>query len=478
VRSTAAATAVALLLFQLGCREAPPPVPAAKNEAPSHVSEIEFASTAYVPIAGGSPEPPARLPPARACREAAPSYDRVDPRAGQVNGKLIQGAEGLRRLRRAWGDALVVVRGGDFTGADLRGARLHNLCFLETKFAGSDWRGVRAPGIGFLSSDLTGARLQGARMPRILIGQPHLERVDATGADFSDGSVSGNAMGSWEGLRLDRAVLRRFRFDCGRTQGDQCVPSGGGPYVSFRGADLREAQIDTYWGDSDWRGARLAGTQVSPYQLTQLASARIEGPLIVRENEAKATLSTAEYRRLRSHISNYDPPGTFLKGSRPAWLRPGATFLLAAPPIELDPAARKSPLYRRLLPVLVEGASSVLLVKVRRNGRIDVSGSAVGGNGHMCSLDGINLRFDRSSGWFVGEDQGDQSFGAPAPERPVPIVAFSSDRADIYENGHPWGEKDWGFSHFGLCGARAGFSRMIRLPLSAAEAGRLYRTWD
>ena len=111
-------------------------------------------------------------------------------------------------------------------------------------------------------------------MPGILIWEPHLERADATGADFSDGSLSGNAMGSWEGLRLDRADLRRFRFDCGRTQENQCVTSYGGPAISFRGADLREAQIDTYWGDTDWRAARLAGTQVSLRQLLQLKPAR------------------------------------------------------------------------------------------------------------------------------------------------------------------------------------------------------------
>jgi hypothetical protein len=83
-----------------------------------------------------------------------------------------------------------------------------------------------------------------------------------------------------------------------------------------------------------------------------------------------------------------------------------------------------------------------------------------------------------SPGWLVGEDQGDQSTGTPPPDHPVPIVAFSDDRADGDENGHPWRDQDWeGFLHSGLCGARAGFDRMTRLPLSSEQAKWLYLAW-
>jgi uncharacterized protein YjbI with pentapeptide repeats len=451
-------------------RPAPPPTEAR--------AELVEDLRAPIPITGASPEPPARLPPARACQAAKASGRSIDELPGQVDGALVRGAEGLRKLRRNWKDALVVVRGGDFSGADLRKLRLHNLCFVGTKFTGSDWRGTRAAGIGFLWSDLTGARMQGARMPNILIDAPDLAKVDATGADFSDGSLSGNAMGSWEGLRLDRADLRRFRFYCGRTQDDQCVANQSGPGISFRGADLREAWIETYWGKTDWRGARLGRTQVSLRQLLDLAPARIDRPLVVREAKSKMALSPAEYRWLRRHMSESESLPDSLKGSRPAWMQPGTATLLAAPAIGLDPAARASPIYRRMLPVLVEGSSSVLLVEVRRHGRIDVEGSATGGNAHACSLVGRNLRHDRATGWFVGTDQGDQGTGAPPPDHPMPIVAFSDDRVDVYEQGHPWEDKDWiGFLHFGLCGARASFARMIRLPLSPAQAKWFYRAW-
>jgi hypothetical protein len=460
-------------------RMAPPPAPAAKPAPPAELSRYLIPDSLIPPpITGGSPEPPALLPPAGSCRDAAPYYDSADRLPGQVNGKLVKGAEGLRRLRRAWGDSLIVLRNGDFAGADLRGIRLHNICFVETHFAGSDWSGARAPGIGFITADLTGAKLRRARMPQLRIHNPYLARVDATGADFSDGILSGNGLGSWEGLRLDGADLSRFSFRCRPVQGEQCVANQSAPAISFRGANLRDAKVDTYPGEADWTGARLSRTQVGLWQLLELAPARIAGPLILREAEAKGILAPAEYRWLHRHISRHEWPEKPLKGARPAWMKPGAQALFATAPIKFDPIARASPIYRRILPVLVEGAWSVLLVKVRRNGRIDIAGGAVGGNAHSCSLGGRNLRLEGSTGWFVGEDQGDGSFGARPPERPMPLVAFSGEQAEVYEGGDPPSELDWGFSHFGLCGARARFERMIRLPLSGDQAKRLYDTWD
>jgi hypothetical protein len=65
----------------------------------------------------------------------------------------------------------------------------------------------------------------------------------------------------------------------------------------------------------------------------------------------------------------------------------------------------------------------------------------------------------------------------PAPDRSLPTVALSDDRAND-ESGHPSQDKDWkGLLHFGLSGARAGFDRMVRLPLSPAQAKWLYRAW-
>jgi uncharacterized protein YjbI with pentapeptide repeats len=423
------------------------------------------------PPTGGSPDPPSLLPPARACQGAASSWASLDALPGQVDGNRIKGAQGLRELRRAWGDALVVVRNGDFSGADLRGARLHNICFVGTKFVGSDWRGARARGIGFYYSDLSDARLQGARMPDILISSPQMARTDATGADFSGGLLSGHAIGTWEGLRLDKADLRRFRFGCGKTQEDQCVSYWR--RVSFRGADLRHAHLDTHWGDADWTGARLSGSLVSLRQLPALAKARIEGPLIVREDMAAVRLSAAEFGWLRRHIALDDPFSRVDPQHRPGvgpWMKPGRSALFVALPLQFDAAARASPLYRRLRPAIVAGAASYVHVKVARDGTVRVEGHALGANAHWCTVSGPPLRLDRATGWYSGPAEAPPG-GVGRWRGPLrPVLRLWGDQAEIYRDGHPRE-----FNDYFTCGARAFFYEMTRIPFPAAAAKRLWQ---
>ena len=474
-RGAARLASLPILLVAAACGRPPPEAPKqeiAKQEVAEAVHKIPEPPPS--PPAGGSPEPPKRLPQARTCKAGLAAEGDIERLPGQVNGTLVDGAEGLTRMRRAWGDALIVVRGGSFAGADLRGAALHNMCFVLTNLTGSDWRGARARGVGFVYSDLTGARLEEARMQHIRILDPYLERVDAAGADFSDGSLSGRAFGSWKGLRLDGADLRRFRFACGVMQDDQCVANHSGPAISFKGADLRGAEVDTYWGETDWTSARLADTHVDLRQLRQIGRARVEGPLVVREGEAAVTLSPAEVRWLRGHLFEREEMAQPLKGTRPRWMRPGAIAIFAAPPIRFDTTARASALYRRMLPVVSEGAKSLLLVVVRPGGSIDVSGSAMGANAHLCSVDGNNLRYDARTGWFVGTAQPSGGSGGPRPPRPVPLVAFTGEEAEVFEKGRPDPKEEPGFLHFGLCGARAEFERMLRLPVGPAEARRIY----
>jgi hypothetical protein len=401
----------------------------------------------------------------------------VDKWPGQVNGALVRGAEELRRLRRDWGDALVVVRGGDFSGADLRGAGLRNICFVETKFVRSDLSGADGAGIGFLRADLSGAKLVGATLVHVVIDNPYMKGVDAAGADLSDGRMSGSSFGTWEGLRLDRARLRGFRFDCLPIQGESCVDRTGP--ISFRGADLRGAWIDGYWGDGDWHGARFDDTRVSLRQLLALGSIGKTGSLLVYENPARVRLSAAEYEWLRRHIGRRGDLLPVDSDRRPvtrppAWLRPGVEALFAAPVIDFDAEARRSRLFRRLLPAIVAGAISYVRVKVDARGRIDASGSALGGNGHMCGLGARHLRLGRS-GWYSGVAEPPDGAYKP-PHIPVPVLRFRGDRAEVYERGHPSDEASLrnGFDFLASCGARAGFEEMIRVPYPPGGAHRLW----
>jgi uncharacterized protein YjbI with pentapeptide repeats len=401
-----------------------------------------------------------------------------------VNGALVKGAAGLLKLRRDWGEALIVLRGGDFRGADLRGARIHNICFAGTDLSGSDWRGARGQGLGFLHSELAGAKLSGASLPGVIFVGPQLERVDATGADLSGGVITGNALGTWEGLRLDRADLRGFRFDCGRTQADQCVSYWRA--VSFRGADLRGAEIDGFWGDADWRGARLGRTVVSARQLLQLGRARIAGSLTVRErsfewpSEASVTLSPREYAWLRPHIEPYSQEQEIddrWPARAESWMAPGTIARFIAPPILLDRTARSSDLYRRLLPVLTVGATSALLVKVKPDRSLEAHGQSVGSNAHACGLAASRLTMDRRTGWYSAPHSPWREDPPRYAGRPMPVLRFRGDRAEVYLHGIPgWGSPDSDPRHsdYVTCGARAWFVPMIRVPISRREALRLW----
>jgi uncharacterized protein YjbI with pentapeptide repeats len=159
----------------------------------------------------------------------------------------------------------------------------------------------------------------------------------------------------------------------------------------------------------------------------------------------------------------------------PAWARPGAAALFVAPPVQFDAAFRAGPLYARLIPVLIGAAWSHAVVRVRANGRIDASGEALGANGHSCSLGGERLRFDPATGWYSGPQQSGPDVPAPWRTRPMPVLLLWGSRAEVYANGHSGegGEGDPRRSDYASCGARAGFSEMIRIPASAAEIARI-----
>jgi uncharacterized protein YjbI with pentapeptide repeats len=389
-----------------------------------------------------------------------------------VNGALVNGAEGLRKLRADWGDALIFVRGGTFDRAELREARLHNICFVGSSLAGSDWRGAQAAGVGFLWSDLTGGTLAGAKMAGITFSDLKLERVDARGVDFSGGQVSGSEFGSWEGLRLDGADFAGFRFNCLPISGQSCGEWGA---VSLRGADLRGASINGFFGDADWTGARFNRTRISLTQLAELRAARINGTLVVVETRAEVELSPADYRWLRDHIGRRTeaPPMGSVKAPAP-WLRPGAEGLFVASKIAFDAAARRSALYRRLMPAILAGAISVVRVKVNRDGSVSASGGAFGRNGHLCDITAKRLRMG-NDGWYSAWAEPFDPPNPP-PTAAVPVLRFQGDRAEVFEGGHPNDDKvhSDGFARFVMCGARAGFEDMIRVPLSPGATRKLF----
>lgn len=416
---------------------------------------------------------PARGPLPNSCQAALADGEADAAGLPGVDGASVSSPEALSALRRARGEALLIIRGGDFRGADFSRARLQNLCFVGANLAGSNWNGARAPGLGFIGADLTGARMRRADLSHVLFRNAVLENVDARGAILRGGRLDGGWFtGSVANLRLDRADLRGFRFECGITLGDGC-PVHQGEEPSFRGADLSGANL---FGYGDLAGALIDGTEVAPSRLHDLAAANVAGPIRLRGGDRLMTLSRSDYLRLRPHLVDPltladEPVG---RGESPGWIRPGAVALFIDAARLFRPAFRSDPLFESMVPVLIDASSSRVAVRVNADSSLDVAGDAIGGNAHLCSLRAPRIRYDPATGWYGAPQEG----RAEEPERwrgrPMRVLHFSGDRAIVSIGARFAGsgdtDEDPRPSDFASCGARAGFSDMIRVPAARAEA--------
>ena len=412
------------------------------------------------------------------CQAAlGPLYDGTEETAlpGQVDGATLRGRDALVALRAERGDALITIKGGDFSGADFRGARLHNICFLDTNLSASDWRGAEARGIGFVRANLGGANLREADLDRILIRNADLSNVHGERAILARGRLDGGWFdGKLDDFRLDGADLTGFRFECGIALDDGCPVYTGDGEFSLRGATLRGANL-FYWAVID--GAVIDRTEVPPDQLRALRNARLAGPILVHGYETNVEITPDEYRTLLPHLLDPErprPEAPQRPSGPPPWARPGATALFVNTPLIFDDAFRETALYRRLVPALIAASEMHVIVTVRPDGGIDANGEAVGANAHMCSLGGEGLRFDPATGYYSGpyEPQPDDPPGWRG--RQAPVLMLNGERADVYGNGRAFREdSDYPVGDYASCGARAGFDTMVRVPASAAEIERL-----
>ena len=414
------------------------------------------------------------------CQAAlGPLYEGSDEAElpNQIDGATIAGRDGLLALRRERGEALITVRGGDFSGADFRGARLHNVCFLDTNFAGSDWRGARASGVGFIRANLERATLADADLSRVLLRNANLKDVRAERAIVAGGRLDGGWFeGSVENLRLDGADLSRFRFDCGITLDDGCPVYFGGPGMSLRGTDLTGANL---WGNPDIAGARVDRTEIGPGELHALRVADLAGSIMVRGGNATVELSPDDYRELLPFLRDPAEPAPHSAAAPrgpPSYAAPGNSFLFVDGPLVFEPAFQAHPLFRRLLAVLVGASWSRVAIRFNADGTIDAAGEAFGANGHMCSLAGRSLAFDPTTGWYSGPQEPAEDDPPHWHHRPMAVLMLSGESALAHARhgtSGVAGEEDPRFSDYASCGTRAGFSEMVRVPVSEEEALRL-----
>jgi len=412
------------------------------------------------------------------CQTAlGPLYEGTEEAAlpGQVDGTTIRDARALIALRRTQGDALITVKGGNFSRADFRGARLHNICFLDTNLSGSDWRDAQAPGIGFIRANLGGANLADARLDRILLRNSDMTNVHGERAVLSNGRLDGGWFdGKLDNFRLDQADLTNFRFECGITLDDGCPVYTADGEFSLREANLRGANL-FYWATIE--GATIDRTEVPPDQLRALRTTRLAGPILIHGYQTNVEITPAEYRTLLPHLLDPERPrqeAPQRPAGPPDWARPGTTALFVNASLLFDDAFRETALYRRLVPALIAASDMHVIVTVRPDGGIDAEGEAVGANAHMCSLGGEGLRFDPATGYYSGPYEARPDDPPGWRGRQAPVLMLYGERAEVYGGGRAFREdSEYPVGDYASCGARAGFDTMVRVPASAAEIERL-----
>ncbi len=217
--------------------------------------------------------------------------------------KKVSQLESVRRKTRA---GTIFVSGGKFVGADMRKAKLYNMCFFGTDFSQSNWTGASAPGLGFVDVDLTGAQMAASHLPNVLLRDTRLELVNAANARWMQGRLDGGWEGSLRALDLSNADLTDFRIVCGSTAQDGCPMARG--EILMSGANLRRASLATFpVGDLNLKGARIDQTELALDHLALLKDARLAGPVVLRSARRAVMLFPQEVARLAEVSAARDP---------------------------------------------------------------------------------------------------------------------------------------------------------------------------
>jgi uncharacterized protein YjbI with pentapeptide repeats/uncharacterized protein len=418
----------------------------------------------------------------------------------------------------------------DLSGSDWRGADASGVGFIRANLAGAKLAGARMPfvalrepkmeGVDASAADFSGGRLDGGwdgSMDNVVLERANLARFDfACGITIGDSCVSGsgvnlrgadltearladwNGEASFAGARIDgtRIALQQLRDIADANLAGSIVLAAGEVEVpvsaaehavllshtiadappppdapSFDCARARSRAERAICAESAYELRDLDRTLAAIYRRAAAANpgiaARQRAWLAEREACAPGCLARMYEARMGELIAGM---GT------PAWARPGARALFVSQRRAFEDSFRSDPLYRRILPVIVADASARVIVRVRADGTIDVDGDATGGNAHSCTLGGERLRFDPRTGWYSGPYEARADDPREWSARPMPVLRFIGDTAEVYRNGVAgWGEDslDPRPSEYASCGARASFDEMVRVPVSEAELDRM-----
>jgi uncharacterized protein YjbI with pentapeptide repeats len=399
----------------------------------------------------------------------------------------------------------------DLTGARMQGARMRRILLNRTKLenvraSAADWS--RGRFIGHWNGPMSDLDLSRANLRQFEFrcGILEYEACFSSQVSMRSADLSGARLDSlWErpdlaGARIDGTAVG-FRQLQGLTAAELRGPvllRGGDATVSLKPSELTivaraiRPEVATAPGESPSFDCARARTRVEQmicardahslqaddrdlailYRRARAADPRIVAAqrIWLAERDRCPDAACVEQAYIRRH-------GRLLGGlGRPRWFRPGIRAMFVAEPVVFANGFRRTSLYRRLVPAIVGAAASKVAIRVNPDGTIRAYGEAIGGNAHMCGLSGESLRFDRATGWFSGPWS--PTYGGP-PDRnapPMRVLRLEGERAEVFRNGQQvWDEDPVESRHndYVLCGARAGFQDMIRVPTQPAAVDRM-----
>lgn len=227
-----------------------------------------------------------------------------------VDGATLDSASDLRSLRKKAKDGLpIIVKGGDLSGKKFGDDDFSNLCFDGTNLSATRWSKSRADGAAFVNANLTGAIFDRVSLRGVLFRNSILARMDASGANLSNGQLDGGWDPSMASLRLENAQMTGFRFVCGTSSADGC--SFDRKQISLRGANLTNADLVGFalW-DANLVDVVLNNTQIAFDQIQQYGNANLQGPVLVRAAGKQTALSPAAFQVAVSTLGAPQKPDT------------------------------------------------------------------------------------------------------------------------------------------------------------------------
>ena len=241
----------------------------------------------------------------------------------EIDGAKLTTPKALLAAIKAVKGKTPLVNGGNFAGWNFGALKsLPATCFFTSDLQKTNWGKGNFTGIGFVKANLEGAQFLQTRLDAVLLRESNLKDVKMTAAVLSGGLLDGGWDGSLENWDASGADMRGFRFSCGITIGDGCPLDRNN--VTFAGADLRGSDLVSYnfWGQADYRGAKLETAKLSPRHLVDVKGADFGTGFFLVGGDQSARLSAVEITQVMdsaalAKVQNDQPSFLCAKASTP-----------------------------------------------------------------------------------------------------------------------------------------------------------------